>query len=95
MDTIEHSQRETEGNIHSINNNLGDIVTRHTATDARVQQNEDKIKGGAQAVRDLTTRVSSLPTTDDLATVRRDFNEKVCCCIIVFLAIHLRSFEDS
>ncbi|CAF0728722.1 unnamed protein product [Adineta ricciae] len=77
LDTIEHSQREAEGNIHAINNNLGDIVTRHTATDARVQQNEDKIKGGAQAVRDLTTRVSSLPTTDDLAAVRRDLNEKI------------------
>ncbi|UJR33422.1 hypothetical protein I4U23_020867 [Adineta vaga] len=77
LDTMEHSHREAEGNIQAITNNLGDIATRHSATDARIQQNEDKIKGGAQAVRDLTTRVSSLPTNEDLASVRRDLNEKI------------------
>ncbi|CAF1313628.1 unnamed protein product [Adineta steineri] len=77
LDTIEHSHRETEGNIQTISTHITDLTTHHTAADARIQQHEDKIKGGAQAVRDLTTRVSTLPTTDDVASVKRDFNDKM------------------
>jgi len=78
LDTIEHSHREAEGNIQSMTTHLGDLSLRQTASDARIQQAEDKIKGGAQAVRDLSVQVASLPTTEDVASVRRDLNDKVC-----------------
>ncbi len=31
-----------------------------------------------QTVRDITARLALLPTAEDIASVRRDFNEKVC-----------------
>jgi hypothetical protein len=39
---------------------------------------EEKMKADEQTVRDITARIALLPTTDDIASVRRDFNEKVC-----------------
>ncbi len=78
MDTIEHSHREAEGNIQTMTNHLADLLSRHTATDTRVKQTEEKIKVDEQTVRDLTARIALLPTTEDVASVRRDLNEKVC-----------------
>lgn len=59
-------------------NHLADLLSRHTATDTRVRQTEEKLKTDEQIVRDLTARVALLPTTEDVATVRRDLNDKVC-----------------
>jgi hypothetical protein len=39
---------------------------------------EDKMKVDDQTVRDITARLALLPTAEDIASVRRDFNEKVC-----------------
>ena len=77
MDAIEHSHREAEGNIQTTTNHLADLITRHTATDTRVRQTEEKLKADEQTVRDLTTRVALLPTSEDVASVRRDLSEKV------------------
>ena len=78
MDTVEHSHREAEGNIQTNTNHLADVLSRQTATDTRVRQNEDKIKADEQTVRDIAARISLLPTSEDLASVRRDLNDKVC-----------------
>jgi hypothetical protein len=95
LDTIEHSHREAEGNIQSMTTHLSDLSLRHTATDARIQQAEDKIKVGAQTVRDLSVQVASLPTTEDVASVRRDLNDKVCfvcfCSLLFFLRFAYKS----
>ncbi len=59
-------------------NHIADSLSRHTAADTRIRQNEEKIKADEQTVRDLSARVALLPTTEDLASVRRDLNDKVC-----------------
>jgi hypothetical protein len=69
-------------------NHLADLLSRHTATDTRVRQTEEKLKVDEQTVRDLAARISLLPTNEDVASVRRDFNDKVCfiyfCSKLVF-----------
>lgn len=75
---MEHSHREAEANIQTTTNHLADLLSRHTATDTRVRQNEEKIKTDEQTVRDLAARVALLPTNEDVASVRRDLNDKVC-----------------
>lgn len=78
LDSLEHSHRDAEGNIQTLSNHLADLSSRSTATDNRVRQTEDKMKLDEQTVRDLAARVALLPTAEDLASVRRDLNEKVC-----------------
>ena len=55
-------------------------MARHEAVDTRVKQNEDKLQVDELTVRDLTARVALLPTHEDVASVRRDLNDKVCFC---------------
>lgn len=89
MDAIEHSHRETEGNLQTTTNHLADLLTRHTATDVRVRQTEEKLKADEQTVRDITARIALLPTSEDVASVRRDLNEKVCVVHSMFSASDL------
>ncbi|CAF3886189.1 unnamed protein product [Rotaria magnacalcarata] len=77
LDTMEHTHRETDGNIQTLTNHLADLSSRYTATDARVRQTEDKIKVDEQTVRDLAARVALLPTTEDITSVRRELSEKI------------------
>ncbi|CAF3503652.1 unnamed protein product [Rotaria socialis] len=77
LDTMEHTHRETDGNIQALTNHLADLSSRYTATDARVRQTEDKIKVDEQTVRDLAARVALLPTTEDITSVRRELSEKI------------------
>jgi chaperonin cofactor prefoldin len=85
LDTIENSHREAEGNIQTMTNHLADLLSRHTATDTRVKQTEEKIKADEQTVRDIAARIALLPTTEDVASVRRDLNDKVCFCSMLFI----------
>jgi hypothetical protein len=78
LDTIEHTHREAEGNIQTLSNHLADVTTRTTSNDVRSRQIEDQMKTDEQTVRDLAGRVALLPSSDDLASVRRDLNDKVC-----------------
>jgi septal ring factor EnvC (AmiA/AmiB activator) len=78
LDLLEHSHREAEGNIQTTTNHLADLLSRHTATDTRVKQTEEKLKADEQTVRDIAARIALLPTTEDVASVRRDLNDKVC-----------------
>ncbi|CAF4926093.1 unnamed protein product [Rotaria sp. Silwood1] len=77
LDTIEHTHRESEGNIQALTNHLADLSSRHTANDTRLRQAEDKMKVEEQTVRDLAARVALLPTAEDVASVRRDLNDKI------------------
>ncbi|CAF2338175.1 unnamed protein product [Rotaria sp. Silwood2] len=77
LDTIEHTNRESEGNVQALTNHLADLSSRHTANDTRLRQAEDKMKGEEQTVRDLAARVALLPTPEDVASVRRDLNDKI------------------
>lgn len=87
-DAAEHAHREAEGNVQTLTNHLAELSSRYTATDTRVRQAEDKIKTEEQTVRDLVARVSLLPTAEDLASVRRDLNEKVCFTYFLLLALY-------
>jgi hypothetical protein len=91
---VEHSHREAEGNMQTTTNHLADLLSRHTATDTRLRQTEEKMKVDEQTVRDLAARIALLPTTEDIVSVRRDLNDKVCfsffCSRLLFaLLIHL------
>ncbi|CAF0729266.1 unnamed protein product [Rotaria sordida] len=77
LDTIEHTHRESNGNIQTLTNHLADLSSRHTANDTRLRQTEDKIKEDEQTVRDLAARIALLPTTEDVVSVRRDLNDKI------------------
>jgi hypothetical protein len=87
LDTLEHSHHEAEGNIQTTTNHLADLLSRHTATDTRLRQTEEKIKTDEQTVRDLSARVALLPTTEDLTSVRRDLNDKVCFPYLCFIPL--------
>ena len=102
LETIEHSHNEAEGNIHTMTNHLADMGTRQLDADSRLRHNEDKLKIEEQTVRDLAARMNTLSAggvggvgasvaaADDVASVRRDFNDKVC-----FLSFALRSLSPS
>ena len=90
LDTLEHSHRDLEGNTQTLTNHVADLSLSHTATDTRLRQAEEKTKEDEQTVRDLTARVALLPTTEDVASVRRDLNEKVC--FVCFALCSLFSF---
>ncbi|CAF0727798.1 unnamed protein product [Rotaria sordida] len=77
LDTIEHTHRESNGNIQTLTNHLADLSSRHTANDTRLRQTEDKIKEDEQTVRDLAARIALLPTAEDIVSVRRDLNDKI------------------
>lgn len=77
IDGLEHSLRDVEGNIQTLSNQLAESGSRISLIDNRHRETEEKLKIDEQTVRELSARVSLLPTSEDFASLRRELNEKV------------------
>ena len=87
LDSLEHSHRESEANIQMLSNQVADLGTRGTTADGRIREAEEKMKVDEQTVRDLAGRIALLPTAEDLASVRREINDKVNLWLLLLLLI--------